>query len=134
MNTSHPSIRYHLECINDGQLEVMREIMAPEFVNLATGFDPMHGVDAMIAAVKSILEGFPGCHSEIQTTLDEGDRFAVQWRITGKHNGVFQGIAPTGLDVDIGGIHIDTLVDGRIVKRYAYNNFPMVMTKLRQGA
>jgi len=69
MNTSHPSIRYHIECINDGQLEVMREIMAPEFVNLATGFDPMHGVDAMIAAVKSILEGFPGATAKSRPRL-----------------------------------------------------------------
>lgn len=133
MRTSHPSVRYHLECINAGDLELMREIMSADFVNLATGFEPMHGVDAMIEAVRSILEGFPGCRSEIETTLDEGDRFAVQWEITGHHSGTFQGIAPTGLDVKIGGIHIDTIVDNRIVKRYAYNNFPLVVAKLRQA-
>jgi predicted ester cyclase len=133
MKTSHPSVRYHLECINAGDLELMREIMSADFVNLATGFTPMHGVDAMIEGVRSILEGFPGCHSEIETTLDEGDRFAIQWEITGQHSGAFQGIAPTGLDVKIGGIHIDTIVDDRIVKRHAYNNFPLVMAHLRQA-
>lgn len=133
MNTNHPSVRYHLECINAGELDLMREIMVPEFVNLATGFEPMHGVEAMIEAVRSILVGFPGCRSQIQTTLDERDRFAVQWEITGEHNGVFQAIEPTGLAVTIGGIHIDTITGDRIVQRYAYNNFPAVMAKLRQA-
>lgn len=134
MNTDHPAMRYHLEVINEGRLALLHELLTPDFVNLATGFPAIEGVEAMVRAVGSILEGFPGCRSTVHTMLDEGERCALRWEISGRHEGPFQGIPPTGRAVTLGGIHIDHLREGRIAKRWAYNNFPLLLAELRAAA
>jgi predicted ester cyclase len=128
---SQPVLRYHQEVVNARQLDILDELFTPDFINEATGFPPIIGVQAMREVVQSILEGFSDCQSTIEDMMAIDDKVIVRWSISGTHHGVFQHIPPTGKRVHIGGIHIDLIKQQKIVKRWAYNSFPVLIQQLK---
>lgn len=58
---------------------------------------------------------FPDVHYAIEDVLVDGSRVAVRWTMTGTHEGVVFGVAPTGEKVQIPGIEIDRFEDGQLV-------------------
>ena len=128
---TQPVIRYHQEVLSDHHIELVSELFAADFVNEATGFPPVNGADAMRELVQSLLDGFPDYHSTIEDMMTVDDKVIVRWSMSGTHNGVFQNIPPTGTQVNVGGIHIDIIQQQKIVKRWAYNSFPVVIQALR---
>jgi predicted ester cyclase len=60
---------------------------------------------------------FDGARAELVCAIADGDRVAVHDRLRGTHRGDFQGIAPTGREIDVDFIHLFRVVDGLIVER-----------------
>ena len=126
-----PVIRYFEEVINERKLEVLGDLFSSDFVNEATGFPPVIGIDAMRNVVQSILDGFPDCRATIEDIMTSDDKVIVRWMMTGTHRGVFQNIAPTGKAMNGGGILIDVIDNLKISRRWACNNFPTLVHELR---
>ena len=126
-----PVIRYVEEAMNDRKLEVLDDLFTSDFVNEATGFPPIIGVNAMRNVVQSVLDGFPDCHTTIEDIMAIDDKVIVRWAMTGTHHGVFQNIPPTGKTINVGGILIDVIEQQKIAKRWAYNSFPILLQQLR---
>ena len=126
-----PVIRYFEEAINGRKLEVLDDLFTSDFVNEATGFPPVKGVNAMRNLVRSILDGFPDCHATIEDIMALDDKVIVRWEMTGTHRGEFQNIPPTGKTIEVGGILIDVIQQQKISKRWAYNSFPILLQQLR---
>jgi steroid delta-isomerase-like uncharacterized protein len=85
------------------------------------GFNRGAAIDALVADPKPFeqvmvrLRGaFPDIHYTIEEVVAEGDRVAVRWQWTGKHEGVFRGVAPTHRTVTNRGMAVFQLQDGRI--------------------
>ena len=125
-------IRSFEEVINDRKLEILDDLFTTDFVNEATGFSPVIGINAMRNVVQSILDGFPDCHSTIEDIMTIDDKVIVRWAMTGTHHGMFQNIAPTGKTMNVGGILIDVIKQQKIFKRWASNNFPSLIQRLRE--
>ena len=102
-----------------------------DFVNEATGFPTVDGVDAMRNLVQSLLDGFPDCHATIEDIMTIDHKVIVRWAMTGTHHEVFQDIPPTGKTIDVGGILVDIIENQKIAKRWAYNSFPIALQQLR---
>jgi len=129
---TQPVVRYFEEAINGRRLEVLDDLFTFDFVNEATGFLPVNGVDAMRNLVQSLLDGFPDCHATIEDIMTIDDKVIVRWAMTGTHQGVFQNIPPTGKTINVGGILIDVIEQQKIAKRWAYNSFPILLQQLRE--
>jgi hypothetical protein len=54
----------------------------------------------------------------------EDDRAAVHWRATGTFDGTgtFEGMVPNGASIDISGIDLLQVEDGKLVELWAYGN------------
>ena len=72
------------------------------------------GVDGSKALVSGYRAVFPDIHFTIEREVIAGDTVASHWRCRGTHRGELMGIAPTGRAVEIEGISILLLEDGRI--------------------
>ncbi len=131
---TQPVIRYHQEVLSDHHIELVDELFASDFVNEATGFPPVNGAVGMREVVRSLLDGFPDYHSTIEDIMVVDDKVIVRWSMSGTHNGVFQDIPPTGKQVKVGGIHIDIIQQQKIVKRWAYNSFPVLIQQLKESS
>jgi predicted ester cyclase len=71
---------------------------------------------------RAFYEGFAGAFAGCQIVLDdvvaEGDRIAVRFHVTGRHEGEFLGMAPTGRSIHVDAQAIMRFADGRVVERW----------------
>lgn len=109
--------RYFNELMNEGKLEVIDEIVAPNFAfRIATLSEPVRGREGMQAFVTGLRTGFPDIKFTVEREAAEADKVAARWRITGTHEGEFLGIPPTGNRIQDQGVDIFVFSGGKIVE------------------
>lgn len=93
---------------------------APIFEDVATGVRCVGG-EQIIGEYRNVWDGFPGL-SRLITRWTIGENSAViEVTISGKHEGPFQGLPPTGHDVLLQGVgHFEFDEDGRIQHETVY--------------
>ena len=112
------AMRVFDEIFNRGKFEVADEIYAPDFQNhgLHQSVDLKTDQDAVHAEKKA----FPDLRMSVQQMIAEGDKVAVLWTFQGTHTGSgYEGLPATGTRVEIRGITIWRMVDGRIVEEWS---------------
>ena len=112
------AMRVFNEIFNQGKFEVANEIYAPDFQN--------HGLHQSVdlktdqEAVHAEKKAFPDLRMSVQEMVAEGDKVAVLWTFQGTHTGSgYEGLPPTGTRVEVRGITIWRMVDGRIVEEWS---------------
>ena len=72
----------------------------------------------------NLFEAFPDMRFEVLDVVTEGDRAAVRWRARGAFDGTkpFEGLQPTGASVEMEGLDLLTIHDGKLVSNEAYTN------------
>ena len=82
------------------------------------------GPEGVREFIGSLLEAMPDLKMETLSTTTEGERCALQWRITGTFAGPgsFNGIAPTGHPMELEGIDVLTIRDGSIHANDAFTD------------
>jgi predicted ester cyclase len=115
-------VRRYLEAIDNneaGNWDVLDEFLAPDFVShggLPPGFNPDR--EGMKQAAELGRRATPGRHV-IVDQISEGDRVVTRIRGYGKHTGDFPGVAASGNDVEIEGVAIHRIQDGKITEHWA---------------
>jgi steroid delta-isomerase-like uncharacterized protein len=107
------------EIWNKGNLAVVDELYADD----APHNDPAWpvqtaGAEGIKQAAEIYRSAFPDLHLAIEDTIAEGDQVVVRWRSTGTHEGELQGIQPTGKQINLTGISISRIADGKIVEEW----------------
>jgi len=112
------AMRVFDEIFNQGKFQVANEIYAPDFQN--------HGLRRSVdlrtdqEAVHAEKKAFPDLRMSVQEMIAEGDKVAVLWTFQGTHTGSgYEGLPPTGTRVEVRGITIWRIVDGRIVEEWS---------------
>lgn len=114
-NRANPLYRLYDEVINQKKTHVIDELYAPGYVNHVVPF----GLQADVAGLKVLfaeqIRAFPDWHITADYVIEAGNRCIVRWTLTGTHTGSYFGLKPTGKKFRIGGVDIETIVDGKIV-------------------
>jgi steroid delta-isomerase-like uncharacterized protein len=111
--------RFLEEAFNSGNLDVVDELVAPEFVNHDAALpEPGVGIEAAKASITGYREAFPDLRLTIEQQLAEGEYVTTRWSARGTHQGNLMGMAPTGKQATVTGITIDRIVDGRFVESW----------------
>jgi steroid delta-isomerase-like uncharacterized protein len=110
--------RYYTEVLNAGQLHLLDDLAADDYVE----HDPFpgqgNGRTDLLARVTLLRSAFAPIHFTIEDIVAEADRVVARWSSSGRHSGEFLGIPPTGRDYTISGIDIHRLENGRIVEHW----------------
>jgi steroid delta-isomerase-like uncharacterized protein len=106
-----------LEGWNRQDLATYRELYAPDAVIRGVGPEPL-GIEETLGVYRAFFAGFPDLRLTVDETVEEGERIAVRFTVRGTHEGVFQGIPPTGRPVEVQGFSILHFSAGRIVERW----------------
>jgi steroid delta-isomerase-like uncharacterized protein len=101
------------EIFNQGKFQIAEEIYAKDFVN--------HGLHRNIdlqedqAAVRAEKKAFPDLKMTVNLMVAEGDLVTVVWTFRGTNTAAGYGLPfPTGAKVELRGITVWRIVDGRI--------------------
>lgn len=106
--------RFIEEVLNGKDLTAADELVAEDVVEL----DPFPGQEQGREGLKELLgmlfAAFPDQHWTIEELIAEGDKVVNRFTWRGTHRGEFMGIPPTGRRVEVKGVVIDRIVEGRI--------------------
>ena len=109
------SHRYFDEVMNQGKLEVINEIMTPDFeFIIPTQPKPIAGYDDFSGFVMYLRNAFPDIKFSVLREVAVDNKVASRWSITGTHKGEFLGMAPSGNSIKDFGIDIFTFENGKI--------------------
>ena len=108
--------KFFEEVINKGNLELISELFAPNWVNIDSMLPPLEGLEGVRNLVKIFHSAFPNLHAEILDIVAEGNRVAVAFSESGTQSGELMGFPPSGRSVKITGIGIFRLVDGKLAE------------------
>src|SRR3954451_8345586 len=110
--------RINQEAFNAGNADILDELVADDFVE----HDPMPDATPDREGVKKLIRelrtAFPDLHLEVEEQVVAGDRVVERWVCTGTHEGMFMGIAPTHRHVEIRGMDMSRLQDGRLAEHW----------------
>lgn len=105
------------EAFNSGNLAVVDELVAPEFVNYDAALpEPTRGVEAAKSSIGGYRDAFPDLRMTVEQQIAEGEYVTTRWTGRGTHQGDLFGMSATGKEATVTGITIDRIVDGRIVE------------------
>ena len=107
--------RWYEEMWNKGNLELIDELIASD----VTGHSPIQNVDGVEASKRYVTmsrAAFLDLHFTIEEMIAEGDKVVAVRTLAGTHRGEYLGVAPTGNHVNITGINVFRIADGRIAE------------------
>ncbi|HXA53798.1 MAG TPA: nuclear transport factor 2 family protein [Solirubrobacteraceae bacterium] len=123
--------RRYFEAINVHDLDAAVALWAPGGREHVRGQVDVSAPEGVRAFVGDLLGAMPDLRWEMVATTTEGERCAVQWRMTGTFvgPGTFNGLQPTGHPLTLEGVDVLTVRDGLI---QANDAFPDSMAVPRQ--
>jgi steroid delta-isomerase-like uncharacterized protein len=103
-----------------GNLAVVEELCAPDYVDHNP---PLPGMPAGNEGVRqanvALREAFPDTVHLIQDQIAEGDKVMTRLIGRGTFRGEILGIPPNGKVIEISGISVHRVVDGKLVEHWA---------------
>ena len=111
-------VRRVLSVFNSGDLAVLDGLVAADFTNHNAPPGAPQGLEGRKATVTMFRRGFPDLTSTVEDEIAEGDRVVVRVNLKGTNTGEFMGRPPTGARVDVAGIDIFRVADGKVTDRW----------------
>ena len=87
----------------------------------------IHGSEEAKQFVSTFFEAFPDLNVTVEDEIAEGDKVVTSWTIRGTHQGELMGIAPTEKQIELKGITIHRIEEGKIAEEWErYDNLGMM--------
>jgi len=111
--------RIPLEIYNQGKLELIDELYAPEYIERLplTGMAPTR--EGFKQFVTSLRTAFPDLHCTIDDSIEAGDKFVTRLTASGTMRGDFAGMPATGKHAIWTEIHIMRVTNEHVVEQWS---------------
>ena len=108
------------EAFNARDLDAFDEILAPDAVDHdpQNPFREMRGPEGAKRNAQMYHAAFSDGRFEVHEQLAEGDCVVTRWTAKGTNDCELMGMSPTGKSVEIDGIGIDRIADGKVVESW----------------
>ncbi len=126
--------RFMEEFKNRENLDIVNELMTPDFVLHLPGKKLPPGPESQKAVGKAIFAAFSEVHVTANDTIVEGDRVVERHTAHAVHSGEFEGVPATGKKVFWTENHIYRLKDGRIAEAWSEVSFHDLMAQITPPA
>lgn len=102
--------------INERNIDAINETSFDKEVVIVTVPENIVGIQGFKDYYQNYLTGFSDAKFTIVDVFGQGDKIVKHWNFKGTHNGDFFGIPATGKIVDIDGVTLVQLKDGKIAQ------------------
>lgn len=89
------------------------------------------GNDGVKQAVEFFHSALSDLSAELEEIVAEDNRVVIRWTVRGIHIGQFMGIQPTGKPLELKGINIYQVLEGKIVANHEQTNMAEVIQRLK---
>jgi hydroxyacylglutathione hydrolase len=119
--TPEQVVSEYFAAIDRHDLETIGAVWAPDGVDELHGQALLDGPAEVRAYFAANFAAFPDWRMRVTSTTAQDDRVAVHWRLTGTFTGEpWQGLQPNGARIDVQGLDLLQVADGRIVRNDAF--------------
>jgi steroid delta-isomerase-like uncharacterized protein len=123
--------RYFDEVWNAGHLDVLDELLAPDYLNHTPSTpNPPRGPEGLKPIVAAIRAAFPDLHYAVEDVIATDEAAIARVIMTGTHRGDLFGIAPTGRRIRVNQINIEHIRNGRIAEHWRVTDELSLMRQL----
>ncbi len=111
-----------LEIWNEGNFDITEDFFTADFVLHDNDFQELVGIEAFEGFVTMNRTAFP----DFKVTMDEffvkGDKMASRWTVTGTQTGPMRDLPPTGKKMQISGLSIYRIANGKFAEEWLHFN------------
>lgn len=118
------------EDLNTDNRDIADEIIHPTFYDHTNPPGMREGIEGHKQIVALFRRSFPNVTWTILDMIAEGDRVAVRLIMRGRHEGEFFGIPPTGRDIEVKGVHVMRVQDGKVAEHWGTDDEISMMRQL----
>jgi steroid delta-isomerase-like uncharacterized protein len=122
--------RFMEEVLNKGNMQVVDELIAPNFVEHDPFPGQAPGVEGLKQAMVALRQAFPDLHVTVDEMLSDGDKVVIRSTMKGTHKGTFMNIPATGKQISVEGIDIVRISNGRVVEHWGVTDNLTMMQQL----
>jgi steroid delta-isomerase-like uncharacterized protein len=106
------------EAVNTGNLETLKEVIAPNVVDHDPAPDQGKGPEGFIRFFTGFRQAFPDLEVKVEHLVVDEDNVAFAYTIEGTHKGDLMGIPPTGRRIKARGMQIGRFENGKLMERW----------------
>jgi steroid delta-isomerase-like uncharacterized protein len=86
-----------------GEVDALDTLLSPDYRRRSGPTDEGQSLTEFKASIISARSAFPGLITTIDEIVEEGDRLAIRWHSSGRHDGSFLGVPATNRTVEVDG-------------------------------
>ncbi|MGK0420736.1 MAG: steroid delta-isomerase-like uncharacterized protein [Polaribacter sp.] len=116
--------------MNERNIDLINTDSFDSEVSVITATGPITGIEGFKAYYNNYLTGFSDAKMTIVELYGQGDLMTKHWRFQGTHDGDLFGIPATNNKVDIYGVTLIVMKDGKIFKEKDYFDNNVFMKQL----
>ncbi|PPK85195.1 steroid delta-isomerase-like uncharacterized protein [Neolewinella xylanilytica] len=106
------------EAVNTGNLDLIREVVAPDVKDHDPAPDQGPGPQGFIDFFTMMRTAFPDLTLEVEHMVTDNDNVGFAYTVSGTHKGEFMGLAPTGKRFKARGLQIGRFENGKLIERW----------------
>jgi steroid delta-isomerase-like uncharacterized protein len=104
---------------NKGNIEILKDLYAPDYDFYSPSNSPKpRSREETIESATMIFRAFPDSVWNIEELFAVGDRVTVRFVYKGTHEGDFMSISPTGNKIEVSGINIIRIENGKVLEEW----------------
>lgn len=104
------------QIINEGDLELISENNFDKNITLVSSPENIVGIEGFKAYYKNYITGFSNIEFTVIDAFGQGDKIVKHWNFKATHSGDFFGIPATGNKVDVSGVTLVKMKEGKIAQ------------------
>lgn len=113
-------VRRYQEAYNTNNLNALDEVVSADFVSHSLMAGLPTGLAGGNIAHHMAMAAMPDYSVTIEELIAEGDKVVARFTLTGTHTGAeFLGLPPSGRQINVTGISIFRIADGKISEHWA---------------
>jgi predicted ester cyclase len=124
-------VRRFYEAFEANGEDALNEVLAPELAAYSHNDPAPQNRNVHVQGINWWNQVFSDTRFAIEEQIAEGDKVATRVTMRSVHNkGEFQGLPPSGKQIEIGGTSIERIKDGKIVERRVSSDWLGMMQQL----
>jgi steroid delta-isomerase-like uncharacterized protein len=122
--------RLDTEGFGRGNVDVVDEVVAEDFVDhqAMPGMSPDR--EGLKTLIRALHHAFPDMQMQIEDRIVAGDKVVERWRCTGTQEAEFMGVPASHGHMDVEGIDISRLENGRIAEHWGEMDMVALLQQL----
>ena len=128
-------IRRWFAAMDAGKLDIIDELLPEDYVDYNPPLPGLpNGREGVRQAVQMLRSAFPDAVHTIDDQMAEGDKVMTRVSVRATFTGEILGFQPTGRTVEVSGIAVHRIVDGKLVEHWAHMDMAGFMQQISEPA